>query len=422
MKNDIDYSKPYWFYISSDIYVSYKKDNSVILLYHTKTGEYLEINNLKFIQTAKDIYCPQNLGVVKIQLNSKEDLELAYIIMTIIAHKMGGVIEIKENTVKPINFLPILNLSKDVSKLQKSEDTSLIVDNLLSYLSELNLYLNDKCNNNCTLCDTYYKQVKSCSKSEYNKELPLDDLKSILKQIEYSSVKKINILGGNILMYSQLKELLKLFNKYDFEYHLWLNYQNIANGSPSFLKERNVHYEIIFTFPLNNKTVESVLTKYQKYSKKAFHFFIESEEQYVEASEFIHRFGLKDANLVPIYTTKNMHFFEDEIFLEKEDVFTSVISMRKIFCNQKLNTNYFGNISILSDGSAKANINAEMLGNIYENSILEILYKELTENTAWRKIRNQGKCDSCLYQFLCPPPSNYEIAIGKPNLCHIEPL
>lgn len=94
--------------------------------------------------------------------------------------------------------------------------------------------------------------------------------------------------------------------------------------------------------------------------------------------------------------------------------------MREIFRNKKLNANDFGTFIIFPDGSVKANINTKILGNINEISILELIYRELLENTAWRVVRNNMMCNNCLYQFLCPPPSNYEKVIGIPNLCHVE--
>jgi pseudo-rSAM protein len=93
----------------------------------------------------------------------------------------------------------------------------------------------------------------------------------------------------------------------------------------------------------------------------------------------------------------------------------------KVFCNQKLNSNYFGKLYILPDGSVKANMNTAILGSIYQNSLLEVVEKELIKNTAWRVVRILKPCNQCLYQYLCPPPSNYETVVEKPNLCHVEP-
>lgn len=39
------------------------------------------------------------------------------------------------------------------------------------------------------------------------------------------------------------------------------------------------------------------------------------------------------------------------------------------------------------------------------------------EDMPWFRIRRNKPCDCCLFQFLCPPPSNYELALSKNNLC-----
>jgi hypothetical protein len=61
-----------------------------------------------------------------------------------------------------------------------------------------------------------------------------------------------------------------------------------------------------------------------------------------------------------------------------------------------------------------------ILGNIYTDNIYEIVSKEIEEGKSWFRIRSHAPCNDCVYQWLCPPPSNYEIAIGRPNLCFIN--
>ena len=90
------------------------------------------------------------------------------------------------------------------------------------------------------------------------------------------------------------------------------------------------------------------------------------------------------------------------------------------FARQAMNIYDFGKINIMPNGDAYANLNHPLLGNIYVNNIHEILHKEVEEGKSWFNIRNQPPCNSCIYQWLCPPPSNYEIAIGRPNLCHVK--
>ena len=73
----------------------------------------------------------------------------------------------------------------------------------------------------------------------------------------------------------------------------------------------------------------------------------------------------------------------------------------------------------MSNGDAYAHVNYQLLGNIYTHSIHEIVYNEIEKGKSWLRIRNQFPCDNCVYQWICPSPSNYEIAIGRSNLCHV---
>jgi pseudo-rSAM protein len=88
--------------------------------------------------------------------------------------------------------------------------------------------------------------------------------------------------------------------------------------------------------------------------------------------------------------------------------------------HQTLNTNDFGKLTILPNGSVYSNVNMEPLGTI-ENTVYSLVYKEITKGQSWFRIRDQAPCYDCVYQWLCPSPSNYELVIGKPDLCHIKP-
>lgn len=416
MKSSFDFSKPYWFYISRQVYVSSNKSNTIMLLYDTTTGAHLETSENSCILLVKEVYKPDNLGVVKLHLKTTIETELTTFIESIIKHRMGGLIDLNDEAKKPINLLPVLSLSNDMEKLQK--DNNVIIPDLISYLSELNIYINGACSLGCSLCSEYYKQIKSCFNFKNNAEMHPRNLRKILEQLKYSRVKTINVFGGNIFQYTYWDELVRMMNEYDFEFHLWANYQNLTEEVSSVFNNENIFKEIIITFPIRKSLFEKIYTLYANHAK--FHFLIENEVQYLDAVDLIDTIGVTDFNITPVFTGNNGRFFSENTFLEKEDIFSSVINMRQIFRNQKLNANNFGALIIYPDGVVKANANSIEIGNISQNSLLELIYKELTENSAWRIIRNKGVCGSCQYQFLCPPPSNYETVMGKPNLCHVN--
>ena len=95
--------------------------------------------------------------------------------------------------------------------------------------------------------------------------------------------------------------------------------------------------------------------------------------------------------------------------------------MKEIFANQTLNTYNFGRLYIKSKGNVLTKGNKEPIGNIKKDTIKRIIFNEISTGNLWLNIRDNQPCSDCLYQWLCPSPSDYEIAIGKPNLCHICP-
>ncbi len=119
---------------------------------------------------------------------------------------------------------------------------------------------------------------------------------------------------------------------------------------------------------------------------------------------------------------KFLSFSAAKKLLEKneEDLFDDVHEQNDIFAKSKINLNNFGKLIILTNGDILSNINGKPLGNFHESSIKDAIYNELQTEESWRLTKNKVKvCKDCIYNQLCPPISNYELAIGKYNLCHV---
>jgi len=56
---------------------------------------------------------------------------------------------------------------------------------------------------------------------------------------------------------------------------------------------------------------------------------------------------------------------------------------------------------------------------IATDTFYQLISNELVHNYAWKRTRTKSPCKMCVYQFLCPPPSNYEYALKCNNLCHV---
>ncbi len=403
----------YWFSLKPHIYVDFKENG--ILLYNTQNGHYKETSSKEIILIIKELYETQNLGVTCINTTQYNNPEIQIFIDDIIEEKMGNIWEIEKFTQKPISLIPILNLQKDVDRLIKDENShSLLSTNISQYLIELNIYLNDICSENCKFCNNYHKQLHCCKSQNSNEEISWDIFESIIAQIRYSAVSRINLLGGDIYKYSQLSRLVEFNEKIGSIVHLYSYYKNYIQTEVSNLFQM----EILVDYPLEIETLSSIFSTAKK-DKTTYHFIITNESEYNDSERLIENQDIQNFEIVPFYTNQNLTFFTENVFMNKEDVFSKTLSIREIFRNQKLNSNYFGALFILPNGAVTANLNTQQIGNIKEDSILSLIYKELINNTAWRVIREEEPCNKCTYQFICPAPSNYENIISKNNLCTI---
>ena len=124
--------------------------------------------------------------------------------------------------------------------------------------------------------------------------------------------------------------------------------------------------------------------------------------------------------MIPLYTDKNLLFFEKYVFNSLDDILEEPVSRKTVFRRQTLNENFFGKLTIFPDGEVYANLNFSPIGKYPQQSLKELAFKELTQPTAWFYLRDQSSpCADCVNRYLCPSPSNYELVMNKANLCTI---
>ena len=408
MKQLVQEGVDYWFYLSPKVYVTSKEN---IFLYHTESGARLEVTERHLKDLLQAVYEPKNLGVVEFPQELWKQEGTHDLIEQMLSLHMAGLIPIDREQGKPINFLPILNLQKDVDKAVSIGELSLVVDDLLSYLSRLTL-----CLGGGRLCPSYLSRVWREQEAHW---MSPSLLYSLLEQARHSRLKQVGLYADSLFLHPQIKEILGLLESYEYDYQLWMSakhYLQHQGRIETYLCSMKRSYHLSL---LASATELEDLARMSEVDLQltSWHFLIEDEAQYARVEQFAERWCIVQSELVPIYTGDNLPFFEEYIYLSEDNIFSEPIEMRRIFCNQKLNSNDFGALTVLPTGECRVSLNTPALGNLMQTSLLEILYKELTTNTAWRKTRNSGKCQKCFFQYLCPPPSSYEQVIGREDLC-----
>lgn len=177
--------------------------------------------------------------------------------------------------------------------------------------------------------------------------------------------------------------------------------------------------KILYTVLLSDYSVLDKIMEVSYASSVSFVFMVRSVEEYERAMLCIEKNKLTRVEIVPLYTGSNLSFFEGNLYMDAEGISEIELSKRDVFIRETINIFSFGNLTVLPNGEVYANLNDPSIGNIDETPF-SIVYREMTEGKSWFRTRRQEPCCNCVYQWLCPSPSNYELIIGKSNLCFIK--
>lgn len=354
---------------------------------------------------------PSNLYSLEIKSNNLKNLIYKRWINNIIKLGMGQYLECCENELKPISLPPFLNNLKDVNKLRISSDRS-VGENLLIYLHEIYLHVGGSYTN-----VDFFKMVDV--PSNFIEKLTTDDIIKIINKVQNPYLNKINIIGNSILERHDLDFLLVILSKTATIVTFIVEGNAILSCRSELKKLTNSKIMIeVVCYPSDDllKIENVIIESKMNYS---LCIIVSSEEDINAVGEKISALTSEDYEIKPIYNGNNLTFIENYVYVNQKDLINSVLSKREIFAHQVVNTNFFGRLTIMPDCKVYASVNKPPLGTI-DDSIYQILFKEMNEGTSWRMIRDMEPCVGCLYQYLCQSPSNYELVIGRPNLCSIK--
>lgn len=407
--------KKYWLLMKPNVYADFKEKQA--LLYDTDSGKCITLFQGEQIALVKALYEDLNLGSVEVSSCDLTDDEKGACIRLLNDYGMAHLIPMDECPTKPVALVPILSLNKDVDKLKDKEEGKLLLSkDITKYLLDVNIQLTDHCPLSCSHCSGYCKQFPCCSQGrEPIGQLPADSLERLLRQVSHYPVRTINITGGDIYTYKHLDLFSSQFAAGTKMLNFYVNYLNYRPHET--VDCHRIH--VLVNTPLHTDRLKEVIAQTRQ-KDVHFHAIVEDGQQYEAIVSILEEAQVEDFQIHPFYNGANMDFFKENVYLSKEDIESGKLSIREIFRNQKMNANFFGSLYFYPDGTVKANPNCKVLGNIMNDEIVDIIFKEMIDNSAWRKVRNAAPCNGCVYQFICPPLSNYELAIGKSDLCTVN--
>ena len=395
------------------------KKKQTFLFYNTISGQHFKICPQEYLsgimeklQDMDNGYCVE---ITETELNLQETTKFVQLLRE---NFCGDLIDHDLTKMKPFSLYPVLSVMKNRERLKSNPDLS-VGEKIMGYLHALTIQITGICDLKCKSCPENYLQTISCSSS--GSELEHECINKILEQVSGCGLGFINLVGGDIFRYTNWKKLMFLLQQYPYRYDWYTDYRHLLVNETKLqeIKSLDSIIKVIIPDGFEQNILQKALIMLSDMDFELI-FQITSEEQYSEAESFCENYQIENFTFQPVYSISNPDFFKDFIFMDEDSIVASPVSKQTIFANMTLNTIDFGKLIILSNGDIHANLNFPKLGNIKTNSIREMIYSELEQGGSWFRIRNQKPCSECIYQWLCPPLSNYEIAIGKSNLCHLK--
>ena len=412
--------REYWLYLET--YVFLWSNRREIIVYNTLSGKgyvYPDASELKSIvaqlEDKSNLYC--------ISIN-EEDMKCPVVcdfIFSIRANFCGDLLDKSIFKQKPVVIIPELCVNEEAFISAKTFKRDIVSGiNAVKNLLELTIYITDDCPLNCKDCDQTYKQIAWCRKTKGKNILAKEAFFDILTQCRNTSLSEIKIIGGNVFSYPFWDEIIDELKMYSCNKSFYIDHR-LLPAKPEQLEifEQNEGFSLcvlIDTSSINEQGNEKIPIN-QKYN---YYFKIKSIAEYELAQSIIEQQQI-ESKIIPFYDGTNLQFFEDNIFQNLDDILNTHWSKSDIFAHTVLNTNDFGNFTILTNGKIFANVNFEPIGDIKSDDIKLLENQELIHGKSWLLNRNKiFPCKDCLYKYLCPSPSNYEIVIGRNNLCHLK--
>lgn len=405
--------KKYWFIVETYVFLWKKEDH--ILVYNSISGKgYIYKCSPDLLSFIDQLMLPENLYCSQVDEELLRRKSIGEFVISMQSNFCGSLFDVDEFPQKPIVAVPDVNIGEDIEGV----DNSVFGGNVLRNLTDVFICLTGKCNKNCPDCNLIYKQMCWCHKS--NESLAFEKLEAILKKLEYLNVFELHFTGGNMFLYPYWRELLIKLNEISYKKSFYVHYSQLRGYDEDIDHILNLENSVIrILVDFADFDVENLLLISKSRGPFEYLFKITSWNEYNEACDIIERLCL-NAKIIPFYNVGNYSFFEDNVFLNMQDILSAKWTKNEIFANQKLNTNDFGKIRILENGFVYANLNFAPIGK-WHDDYREIIYNELKRGTSWRRTRDSlPVCKECLCKYLCPSPSNYELAIGKSNLCHVK--
>lgn len=417
-------NKTYWLYLESYVHPTIVEGN--ILLYNSLSGRHIEVKNKPVITGVMEQLLHNNYSIEITDTDLLHD-DLKDFVLLIKKEFFGDIVDQALTLKKPFQIKPFVLINQSTD-LDGGNDEYLLYYDLMKNIRELSLYITSHCGQDCRECDGVYKQVPFCTcVSKERGYMSFSAMAVLIEKLRKIGIPRLNILGGNIFEHPEINRVIFLLNLCEMEINYYSHMKNLAQVYTNHklfkaINTRNSRLTLLInelsTVDAYDHLIEALPFPAENI---VYHFVLENEADLARVERFVERHAIQRYLLHSFYNGSNHDFFEKFVFIDSTDIRENTLDMKELLTRKSINTNDFGKVYIMANGDLHTNVNQPALGNIEHEAIQQLIRKEMCDGKSWRRVREAVEtCKECLYHHLCPPLSNYEYALGRNNLCHIN--
>ena len=419
-------SKHQWLFLEP--YVHLLRRNDTLFLYNSINKETLEFTTSPAVYAlAGQLENPENGCVSPVSANQLKDRDILNFINRLRETFMGDLLDPTWSEGKPVNIFPEVIVKHSLEK-KKHVKAHLIPDlDPRNYIQELTLFvITDTVKKLAPFSDAFLQFSFPACRTSNQEVMKINLADSIMHEINNYTPSLIHISGSNIFSYPDLEGLIKLMAVSPFQkkYHL-ISKNWEADSVNRILAQKNTSLALYITFPTHPDTIASNLRTLRdsKFLKKLeFNFVIRDADELQRSQEIIQILDLENIYFKPYFTGENLEFFRENIFVSREEILAAQPDQQQVLSRLSVNETDFGKFSITPDGAVYANLNDPELGNASKYTFTQLIEREIDSGVSWGRTRKKViPCKDCIYHFLCPPISSYEIFMKRFNFCDVVP-
>lgn len=391
-----------WLVLPEYIYIDQINTN-LLFVYNTIAYTAKTITDTEVIAVINTLQNPTNLGSVRFSEKLQKISGIADLI------EEGFLVE-QTNDEKPMIFLPIMNLQRDLEK-GEMESVLSIMGSKTRFLSGLYLYISAPFHSINEDIDIRRKAAIKQTlitglHDDIESNLSIANIKTIFDSLSITSVVNIDIIIN--LSDSENESCIDILNltkqyPYNIRIHSFVDRVNLSR----LLSAKTINPSVEFVLYYDRYSASGIqsidFTEYPELQN-----YVSINKIIYNESEIVHTPAIEN---IPIYSNESITLFKNCVFISVNDIMDSHIGMKEIMRNQKLNANCFGVLDILANGDIFPHGGHEKICNVHEKDFfLKSVIKEFEENQSWRMTRNKSNCKNCKYRNLCPPISLLELS------------